>query len=85
MVFKQNLDRQILLIHDSWNEINQIQNILKDNQHTHRIVCVKENDNVEKKIPGLHLLLIKTPEELERNLVILYQELERFLVGESKK
>ena len=85
VVFKQNLDRQILLIHDSWNEINQIQNILKDNQHTHRIVCVKENDNVEKKIPGLHLLLIKTPEELERNLVILYQELERFLVGESKK
>jgi len=85
VVFKPSLDRQILLIYDGWNEIKQIQGILKDNQHTHRIVCVKENEEVGEKMPGLHLLLVKTPAELKKNLLALYEELREFLVGESKK
>jgi len=77
VVFKPELDRQLLLIHDHWEEIEQIKDVLKDNQHTHRIVCVEENLESEEEIPGLSIFLTQTPEKLESSIKALYEDLEK--------
>jgi len=84
VVFKPELDRQILLafnLRRLWKEIERIKDILKDNQHTHRIVCVEENLETEEEIPGLSILLTQTPEKLESSIKALYEDLEKFFGG----
>jgi len=78
VVFKQDLSRQILMVYNHINAVLNVENHIKDNAKTHRIVCFanrKERSHVE----GLHIVYTNDPESLKNDLVDVFEKLNRFL------
>jgi len=78
----QDYSRQILFDRNKLNEVKNIKNVLKDNKDTHRIVMVMDGE-INEDIPGLHIISINDPKELEKDLIRLYKDLGDFLQPEK--